>query len=106
MSMVRSIVTIMASWDAWVWFGLCAQALFAGRFIVQWWATERARRVVIPVAFWWLSLIGGALILVYSIVRRDPVFILGSTLAFVIYLRNMWFHYGGASRSQSDQSPM
>lgn len=101
--MVQSVVAMVSRWDAWVWFGFLAQALFAGRFVVQWWATERARRVVIPGAFWVLSIIGGSLILVYSIVRRVPVFILGSALALVIYLRNMWFHYWGATRGQSVQ---
>lgn len=91
--MFSALIIHAQSWDFWVWFGFLAQAFFFGRFAVQWWATERARRVVIPAAFWWFSLVGGALILVYSIVRKDPVFIAGSALALVIYLRNTWFHY-------------
>lgn len=93
--MLNTAFAYIRSWDAWVWFGFLAQAFFFGRFAVQWWATERARRVVIPAAFWWLSLIGGVLILVYSIVRKDVVFIAGSALALLIYLRNTWFHYRG-----------
>jgi len=89
------LMAYLRSWDGWTWFGFFAQACFFGRFFVQWIATERARRVVIPAAFWWYSLIGGVLILVYSIVRKDPVFTAGSALALVIYLRNMVFHYRG-----------
>ena len=89
------LIAYLRSWDGWTWFGFVAQAFFFGRFLVQWIATERARRVVIPAAFWWLSLIGGVLILVYAIVRRDPVFIAGSALALVIYVRNVFFHYRG-----------
>lgn len=87
--------TYVRGWDFWVWFGLFAQFTFFLRFFVQWIATERARKVVIPAAFWWLSLVGGALILLYSMVRRDPVFIAGNSLGFLIYLRNLWFHYRG-----------
>ncbi|MDO8425496.1 MAG: lipid-A-disaccharide synthase N-terminal domain-containing protein [bacterium] len=100
--MMGAIGRYMASWDAWTWFGFLAQAFFFGRFVVQWWATEKHRRVVIPAAFWWLSLVGGTLIFVYALVRRDPVFVVGSALALVIYARNVYFHYGVA-RSQSDQ---
>lgn len=101
---METFARYIASWDAWTWFGFVAQAFFFGRFIVQWYASERHRRVVIPVAFWWLSLVGDALILVYAFVRRDPVFIVGSALAFAIYARNLRLHYG-AARSMSDQSP-
>lgn len=101
--MITVAIAAIQSWDFWVWFGFLAQAFFFGRFAVQWWATERARRVVIPAAFWWFSLVGGALILVYSIVRRDPVFIAGSALALVIYVRNTWFHYRGEHQREIDE---
>ena len=93
--MWNAVLGYVRSWDFWVWFGFLAQAFFFGRFAVQWWATERARRVVIPATFWWLPLVGGVLILIYSIVRQDIVFIAGSALALAIYLRNTWFHYRG-----------
>lgn len=100
---MSAFLAYVQTWDAWTWFGFVAQAFFFGRFAVQWWATERARRVVIPGAFWWCSLIGGVLILAYAIVRKDVVFIVGSALAFVIYVRNTWFHYRGAhARAVSD----
>jgi lipid-A-disaccharide synthase-like uncharacterized protein len=76
--------------DAWVVLGFIAQALFMMRFVVQWVASERAKRSVVPVAFWFFSLGGGALLLVYAIQREDPVFILGQGLGLFIYIRNLW----------------
>ena len=75
---------------AWVFFGLLAQAMFFGRFVVQWLASEKARKSVMPVAFWYFSLGGGVMLLAYAIHRADPVFILGQGLGLVIYLRNLW----------------
>ncbi|MFO7856634.1 MAG: lipid-A-disaccharide synthase N-terminal domain-containing protein [Paracoccaceae bacterium] len=74
----------------WVLVGLGGQLLFMGRFLVQWIASERARRSVVPTAFWWLSIGGAAVLLAYAIWRRDPVFILGQSLGFAIYARNLW----------------
>ncbi len=76
--------------DAWVILGFVAQALFMMRFLVQWVASERAKRSVVPIAFWFFSLGGGALLLVYSIQRQDPVFIAGQGLGLFIYVRNLW----------------
>jgi lipid-A-disaccharide synthase-like uncharacterized protein len=76
--------------DAWILLGFVAQALFTMRFIVQWVASERARRSVVPVAFWFFSLGGGALLFVYAVVRQDPVFILGQGMGVFIYIRNLW----------------
>ncbi len=74
----------------WVLFGLFGQLLFTGRFLVQWIASERARRSVVPVAFWYLSIAGGVVLLAYAIYRADPVFIFGQSLGVVIYARNLW----------------
>ncbi|HKK36639.1 MAG TPA: lipid-A-disaccharide synthase N-terminal domain-containing protein [Paracoccaceae bacterium] len=74
----------------WVLVGLGGQMLFMGRFLVQWIASERARRSVVPTAFWWLSIGGAAVLLAYALWRRDPVFILGQSLGFAIYARNLW----------------
>ena len=76
--------------DAWILLGFVAQALFTMRFVVQWVASERAKRSVVPVAFWFFSLGGGALLFIYAIVRQDPVFILGQGLGLFIYIRNLW----------------
>lgn len=74
----------------WVAFGLFGQLMFTGRFLIQWIASERARRSVVPLAFWYFSLIGGVILLSYAIHRHDPVFILGQSLGVFIYTRNLW----------------
>ncbi len=74
----------------WILLGFVAQTLFMMRFIVQWIASERAGRSIVPVAFWFFSLGGGFLLLVYAIQRQDPVFIAGQGLGLVIYVRNLW----------------
>ena len=76
--------------DGWILLGFVAQALFTMRFVVQWLASERAKRSVVPVAFWFFSLGGGALLFIYAIQRQDPVFILGQGLGLFIYIRNLW----------------
>jgi lipid-A-disaccharide synthase-like uncharacterized protein len=74
----------------WVMVGLGGQLVFSARFLLQWAASERAGRSVIPVAFWWLSIAGAAVLLAYAIHRADPVFILGQSMGFAIYARNLW----------------
>ena len=75
----------------WLAIGFLGQAFFSGRFLVQWIASERARRSIIPTAFWLFSLGGGVTLLAYAIWRRDPVFIVGQGAGLAIYLRNLWF---------------
>jgi lipid-A-disaccharide synthase-like uncharacterized protein len=79
----------VARFDFWLLFGVIAQLLFGTRFIVQWIASERAGRSVMPLAFWFFSMAGGLMTLIYGLVRREPVIILGQSLAIVIYLRNL-----------------
>lgn len=79
----------VAKFDFWLAFGLAAQLLFTARFIVQWFASEKAGKSVVPMAFWFLSMGGGMMLLIYGIVRREPIIILGQALAVVIYLRNI-----------------
>ncbi len=74
----------------WVAFGLFGQLMFTGRFLVQWIASERARKSVVPLAFWYFSISGGLILLAYAIYRLDPVFILGQSLGVFIYSRNLW----------------
>jgi lipid-A-disaccharide synthase-like uncharacterized protein len=74
---------------AWLAVGFVGQALFFSRFLVQWIASERRGQSVVPLAFWWLSLAGGTLLLAYAIYRRDPVFILGQAFGFLVYTRNL-----------------
>lgn len=75
----------------WIWLaiGFIGQALFSARFIIQWLASERARRSIVPVAFWFFSLGGGATLLAYAIYRLDPVFIAGQGAGLIIYVRNL-----------------
>jgi lipid-A-disaccharide synthase-like uncharacterized protein len=63
--------------------------MFTSRFLVQWICSERAHRSYIPLAFWYLSIAGAAILLAYAIYRRDPVFILGQAAGFVVYSRNL-----------------
>ena len=77
--------------DAWAVLGFLAQALFSARFLVQWIASERARRSIIPMAFWWFSIAGGILLFVSSLHRKDPVFIAGQGGGLLIYARNVMF---------------
>jgi lipid-A-disaccharide synthase-like uncharacterized protein len=73
----------------WVVLGLTAQIAFSMRFIVQWIASERAGRSYVPVAFWYLSIVGGAMLLSYAIYRQDVVFILGQAMGLIVYTRNL-----------------
>ena len=75
----------------WLLIGFTAQAMFSGRFLIQWIASEIKRKSVIPVAFWYLSILGSLGLLTYAIHRRDPVFIMGQSFGLVIYLRNLYF---------------
>ena len=76
-----------------VWYavGFIGQAFFFSRFLVQWLASERAGRSVIPLSFWYFSLLGGVTLFVYSIHLGDPVFIIGQSMGAFIYLRNLYF---------------
>jgi len=77
--------------DWWVILGFVAQGLFTMRFLVQWIASERAGRSVIPLAFWLFSIGGGILLLVYALYRKDAVFIAGQAFGVFVYLRNLYF---------------
>jgi lipid-A-disaccharide synthase-like uncharacterized protein len=81
----------ITKFDGWVALGFVAQAFFTMRFVVQWIASERARKSVVPVAFWFFSIGGGTLLLAYALYRRDPVFIAGQSLGLVVYVRNVYF---------------
>ena len=89
---------------AWVLLGLLAQVVFMGRMVVQWVASERLGRSVVPVAFWWMSLAGASMLLTYFVWRRDIVGVLGQSAGWVIYSRNLWMIYryslGGGSKER------
>lgn len=75
----------------WLALGFTAQGMFMMRFVIQWLATEKARRSVVPEAFWYWSLAGGLMLFIYSIYRLDPVFMLGQGTGLFIYSRNLYF---------------
>jgi lipid-A-disaccharide synthase-like uncharacterized protein len=81
----------VTSMDWWVLLGFIAQAFFTARFAVQWIASERAGKSVVPLAFWLLSIGGGLLLLIYALYRKDPVFIAGQSFGVFVYTRNLHF---------------
>ena len=91
----------------WLAIGFLGQGLFTLRFLLQWIASERARRSIVPQVFWWFSLAGGLVLFVYALHRRDPVFAVGQGSGLAIYSRNLFLIYrrrrvaGGAPASTS-----
>ena len=78
----------------WVVFGFAAQVVFTARMVVQWRASEKVKSSVVPPAFWWLSLLGASMLLIYFLWRKDPVGFFGQATGWFIYIRNLWFIYG------------
>ncbi len=101
----------MSAQGFWLLVGFLGQALFTARFMIQWVVSEQRRDSVVPVAFWWLSLLGGSALLIYAIGRRDPVIITGQALGLVVYVRNLMLvagnnrQAGRGSGRQSEQRP-
>ncbi len=87
--MISYLLNWLRLWDLWVVFGFFAQFLFFLRFFVQWVHSERRGRSVIPIYFWYFSIAGGIAIVIYSVHVGDPVFIVGQSLALLIYVRNL-----------------
>jgi lipid-A-disaccharide synthase-like uncharacterized protein len=83
----------------WLLLGFGGQVLFMGRFVLQWFVSERLQKSVIPVSFWYLSIAGALVLLVYAMHRHDPVFTAGQGLGVAIYLRNL--HLIRAERARS-----
>lgn len=84
----------------WLFVGFAGQILFSARFLIQWIASERVRKSIVPEAFWYFSLGGGALLLAYAIYRADPVFIAGQAFGLIVYLRNIYFLYANRSKAE------
>ncbi|QPF81728.1 lipid-A-disaccharide synthase N-terminal domain-containing protein [Bradyrhizobium genosp. L] len=92
----------IAKFDFWLAFGLIAQLFFTARFLVQWISSERAGQSVVPMAFWFFSMGGGLMTLVYGLAKREPVIIVGQGLATLIYIRNIMLivkNRGSASKT-------
>ena len=73
----------------WLTLGFIGQGIFASRFLVQWVASEKAKQSVIPVIFWHMSLLGGLLLFIYSLHKKDLVFIVGQGSGIIVYARNL-----------------
>ncbi len=80
-------------WDFWKVLGWAGNGLFGSRFFVQWWATEKHKRVVVPMAFWWLSLVGSGCLLIYGLHRQDLVFIFAYLFNWIPYVRSLMIGY-------------
>ena len=76
---------------SWLIVGFLGQLFFSARFIVQWIYSENNKKSIIPIAFWFFSILGGVTLLAYAIHRKDPVFILGQSAGLLIYGRNLYF---------------
>jgi len=85
----------------WVIIGFAGQALFSARFIVQWLASERVKRSIIPAALWYFSLAGGLTLLAYALHKQDPVFIAGQGLGLIVYLRNLYLIRSGRQKVEA-----
>jgi lipid-A-disaccharide synthase-like uncharacterized protein len=75
--------------DPWVAVGFVGQTFFFSRFVIQWIVSERRGETIIPPAFWYLSIGGGLVLLIYAVHQRDPVFIAGQGMGSFIYFRNL-----------------
>jgi lipid-A-disaccharide synthase-like uncharacterized protein len=80
---------VLSQGKVWLIIGFVGQALFTARFLVQWIVSERKRDSVVPVAFWWLSLLGGLTLLSYASYRQDPVIMVGQGMGLIVYARNL-----------------
>ncbi|WP_297598274.1 lipid-A-disaccharide synthase N-terminal domain-containing protein [uncultured Cetobacterium sp.] len=81
---------MLDNWNIFLIIGFVGQGLFSMRFIIQWIASEKAKKSVIPFSFWIFSLFGSILLLIYAIYKKDPVFILGQAPNVLIYSRNIY----------------
>jgi lipid-A-disaccharide synthase-like uncharacterized protein len=80
----------MNTWmNGWVLFGFFGQFVFAMRFIIQWIVSEKKKESIVPLSFWYLSICGGVILLIYAVYKKDPVFMLGQASGLIVYSRNL-----------------
>jgi lipid-A-disaccharide synthase-like uncharacterized protein len=103
--MMQAIADWLTVDRVWIGIGFLGQGFFFSRFLVQWWASERARRSVVPIQFWYFSLGGGVVLLAYSIYKMDPVFILGQGLGLFVYLRNLYLIFVEHAEAGQENPP-
>jgi len=105
MEWLRSLIFIDGNlfgieWNLWKAVGMAGNGIFFSRFLVQWYATERRGQVVVPLAFWWLSLAGSGMLLAYALFyRQDSVFIVAYAFTWIPYIRNLIIHQRHAART-------
>jgi lipid-A-disaccharide synthase-like uncharacterized protein len=93
---VYRVFNITKPWSfLWISIGLLGQVMFTFRMLLQWWATEKHKRVVVPTAFWWGSLFGGAMLFAYFCWRKDAIGIIGQSTGVFVYARNLVIIYRG-----------
>ena len=80
----------MSTWmNGWVLFGFFGQFVFAMRFIIQWIVSEKKKESIVPLSFWYLSICGGVILLIYAVYKKDPVFMIGQASGLIVYTRNL-----------------
>jgi lipid-A-disaccharide synthase-like uncharacterized protein len=96
---------VTVTWQQfWYVIGFLGQALFSMRFLIQWIVSEKIRKSVVPIAFWYFSVAGGITLLAYAIYRKDPVFIVGQAAGLVVYGRNLYIIWRGR-KEDADKAP-
>jgi lipid-A-disaccharide synthase-like uncharacterized protein len=91
--------------NIWIAIGFIGQGMFFMRFFVQWLASEKERKSVIPQSFWYYSILGSLILLAYAIWRKDPVIILGQSTGFIIYFRNLYLINRNSKDSVTSTEP-
>ncbi len=79
--------------EPWIIVGLVAQLMFSGRFLVQWIVSEKKGKSTVPLAFWYLSIAGGVMLLIYAVQRAEPIFVIGQSAGLIVYTRNLMLIY-------------
>ncbi len=104
---MKEYFDVEKTWELWwLFLGLLAQLIFFGRWIVQWISSERRGESHVPVLFWWCSLLGASMLLVYFVGRREPIGILGQLTGWTVYSRNLYLIYRNKNRvGGSDKDP-
>ncbi|UCD74802.1 MAG: lipid-A-disaccharide synthase N-terminal domain-containing protein [Phycisphaerales bacterium] len=105
-SWMEKYFDVREPWELWwLFLGLAAQVVFFGRWIVQWIASERRGESYMPTFFWWISLAGATMLLIYFVGRREPIGILGQLTGWTVYSRNLYLIYRKQRRIIEDVAP-
>ena len=100
---IENLLGIPSGELTWFIIGFGGQFLFMMRFVIQWWYSEKAKQVVIPVAFWYCSIFGSLTFLIYAVHCKDSVFFFGQSLPLIIYLRNLYLHFYGRRNTSTNK---